>query len=657
MNASNEDILLRIETGTEDERYILWHQLYTPKLNENSGALEQIINSDRTLLKILLARFLSIVEEEKAIRILIQLMMQNSTEIVNQAIRAFKKNPFQQKSHFLIPTLKCQNNQVLTFAIETLTLNHVLDSRDDLIDLLHHKTANNEKLLIALLTGFRFLSDKKVFNSLTPYCEDSRTLVRFHAILALGSLYEDGHNKSESYILKGLNDKSPQVRQASIWILKKRSQKKHTKILTHIIHYDSNPQVRQEALSALGQIAKPRQITLLIRHLAKETNQMVKLKGDAVLLSLNPKLIIQSLKKLINSSDLQIRNHSILLFALFQKGSSRFSVFLENELKDSKLDSYRVILIQALGITKSKNSIPLLESFLNQSQLLAYVSMTALCKIWGNDSNFPIEKYLNHDKLSNTSKQIALKHFVLVCDSYWFSEEKIRLFLGLLKHEQINMRYLSAKALSQTNQSHTRFSLFLAYLIEHDEATKNFIHQTIIGNLSSHPEEVLLLLNDCMTQNRHMKEFFELVEKINLTNLSYEKLIHQLLNSKFLSESKLIQNLTISLILKWIKNKKIAFNHLLQSCESENERFNFIKIFVNNFNSSETIETHISQELLFILLDNASTEQTHDVISMLKFLDDKKSLSRVVRWGLSKQNPEILSLIKNVLGHTLRRSA
>lgn len=658
MTPKLSNLIERIEHGTEDQRFTLWFQIYQwQKTDPNEHPFEEIIQSGSLLIKSLLCRFLSTVEEELSIRLLILLIEDEDEKTAKIAIKNFEKSHFQRKADFLIPLLNSQRPFILYFAIEQLTSNLVSDATDDLIRVLKQKGEDDEALLHYILSGFRFLVDRRLLPVIAPYLSDKRESIRYYALLAIGALYEENHNEPEKYIIKALNDESPRIRQSALWVLRRRPKKKHTKHFIKIINQDSNPLVRQEALLGLALFPSKKNVIQVIQTTSKETNRLIKLKGEAVVLSLKAKQIILALKNLILSSDQQVRTHSILLYAYFEKGSKPFIKFLTKELKNSKDPRYIVILIQALGSTGFKGAIPILEKLLGTSSLIAYTAMGSLLKLWGNDPQFPIERYLTDDRLSNSIRQIVIKHYVTISEAHWYTPSKMALFTALMKHPNINVRYLSAQALVKSDSVKMLRPFFVGSVSEDDPTSYKLLRSNIIRLLHIHPHYFMILFEEFKNEDIYTVHLFSLLREIQLPKKDQLTLFQELLEAKLEKTQNTRINSIIDVLITKLKREDINLSEILTQLSTTEFKKLFLKNLSPKLDRYPDFTSFLPTKDLKELFDLSDPEDVKLYLKILSHGKEESSLKSILHFASRYDGNQYHKEISEAFALRLRRAS
>src|SRR3989338_991590 len=208
------EIREKMESLSEDARFVVWLSLYSSPERAERNALDDIIRDRDPYLKLLLIRFLASVPEEKAVGLLVRTLEDPNSVVQNASIRSFEKNSFDKRWAKLIVPARSLNGTAQFYALEKLAQAIVLDAVPLFLSLLSTK---DEKLLIHLLKGFRYFSDERIYAPLIPFLSDAREEVRFRAVMAMGALYEAEVREARKAFLTGLKDPSAKIRRAVLW--------------------------------------------------------------------------------------------------------------------------------------------------------------------------------------------------------------------------------------------------------------------------------------------------------------------------------------------------------------------------------------------------------------------------------------------------------
>ncbi|MBF0106807.1 MAG: hypothetical protein HQM16_15960, partial [Deltaproteobacteria bacterium] len=218
-----QSIRQKIEGESEDARFIAWMELYGSDEKPAEAEINRIINGNDPILKILFCRFLSSAPEDRAADFLVRLLNDQNETVIENAIKAFDKNKLNNKTRKIIPILSAPTLKAQYFAIDRLTSAGVLLATEHLL----RKMADApETMLKAILSGFRFLNDKRVLYDVLPLTNDTREAIRFHALLATAALYESGQRQLHKFIISHLDDPSVEIRRLIVWTLRKKSLRK-----------------------------------------------------------------------------------------------------------------------------------------------------------------------------------------------------------------------------------------------------------------------------------------------------------------------------------------------------------------------------------------------------------------------------------------------
>ena len=486
-------ILSQIESASEDARSSAWMTLYLSTDDAYHMEFIKVLTSDNDVRKIQLARFLGKVSEKKAILYLVQLLFEDSSNIITQSIRSFEHNDYGDKYRHLLPLLQSKNKRSLLFAIEELAEKQISESIDPLIELLQK---NDEDVQIAILSGFRFLKDKRTLPHILNYCQSNSEHIQFHAFLALGALFSQSPRQCRKMLVKGARSTSARIRQTCIWTLH-RNKTNHLKHLyMDLSTHDPDPNVRQECLVALTSRPTIKSIKHIIKQITMEHSQPVILKAEAALLTMPYKVLGKALRKILKDKNFVGYSRTMTLYAEFHRQDDGYLKFLTKELQRITDVHKKIPIIESMGHLENVNALPILENLLSEGGLIEYTAMTSITKVWNHELPFPILKYTQNDSLSVLSKQIALKYFVKHSRDEEYNSEITHYLIQCLKSTNINIRYLSAQALVKSTQISIIEPFFKSYMIESDSASKLFFEENIIHFINTKPKSILSLIRN-----------------------------------------------------------------------------------------------------------------------------------------------------------------
>lgn len=517
MNHNITQQLSTLISCSEDESFRLWSDIYdrstisTLKSSDLATFDDILLNSD-DVLKIYMCRFLAHKEAEQAVLYLLELMKSKNTTVQENAIKAFQKNKYANKIRLLVKIISFDIPQTsLNFAMDSLATHAVFEAVLPLMNLLRTPGIGTE-LIEKILQAFRHIPDKRIWTDLKPFLQDKSESVRFFALTALGALYENGFIRARKYILSHINDHSSRIRQAMVWSLRRRSHRRDWTIFWNIITSDPDPQVRQEAVLSMNNYPSRNTIIRLIRCQSKEKNRVVQLKIQAVLLAMPHNLLLRILRSEIKTTDIEYRTILMKLYVYFESDKQYCYSHLSKIYSSAASDKERLHIIETVGLLKYQESLTWLNSLLNKQALLSYTAMTAIIKVWGNHNpDFPIMSYLKSENLNETTKQVALKHFVKVARDETLTKDIINHLVELLNHSQFNIRYLAAQGLAKSNDQTIFIPFVLNLLKEEDPTAKKLTRSSLIQYVRNHPSEIVPLLNKISGLKQAEETVFELI--------------------------------------------------------------------------------------------------------------------------------------------------
>lgn len=646
------DIWKRIEGNSEDMRFEAWMELYHFDGEEARQEIQKIISSNYSLHKILFARFLSHVHEERAVSCLCDLLMDDNETVVLAAKKAFEKNAYEFKVRKLYPVIHAPVFSAKSYAIEKLAVAGEIDVLDSLIQMLD---TENEKLLFTVLSALRYLPDSTLLRVVERFIHHENEEVRFKAVLIYGSLFEAQYSQAWKFLIEFLNDESAHIRQAALWSLRIVKTRKNLCYFLHYSKEDPDPMVRQEALLGLAQFPTKSVIRHLISILVHDQNRLVVLKGEAVLLTMPVSRLIRALRSILKDPDQKVYDKAVLLFAEFQKESSRFFRYLVKSLKNCKSDKEMLPFIEAIGIMKQKKGISILEKYLNRSPLLTYAALSAILKIWGKSEEFPVLDYLQRDNLNVLNKQIVIKHFIKIDSVQMYTQEVVDEFVRILRHENLNLRYLAAQALAKVPRDNIVEPLIQMMMREIDPASLKLLRENIGLILQNHPGIFPKMFHKFQNEAQVMEIFFTYMKDIPLSREQILKLLSDFfLNSHAYLMSN-YQEKFIDVIFYYLLTKKINFTDLFPVLESFDQKNSILHLILHKMKRRqgfradlpvpmilEWMQTDVfSKELLIELLGYSDSLDVIPALVSLVSREDKayhpfisKSLNQAMRVSL-----------------------
>lgn len=620
-----DDLIGLIRGASEDARFEAWMELYSSA--DGTEEITNLIRGHDNVLKMLFARFLSFIPEDKAVTYLRDMLFDGDTEVILAVQKAFDKNAFDGKLKKLLAVLHASQPQARIFALERLSEGGVKESLATLLKMLR---SADEDLSIKILTGLRYLPDKRLFYEIKLYVTHANEEIRFRAALVYGSLLEDGFSRARRMLLKFLSDPSPRIRQAALWSLRRRPHHGDVKYLMAISSNDPDPMVRQESLLGLADFPSGPAIRQLLAVIVNDSNRMVILKGEAVLLTMPVKKLIAGLKGLLSGPDTRVVNKAMLLFAEFQKNSASYYKYLVKGLKNAATDKGKLPFIEALGIMGRAEAVPELENLFGASPLISYAALTAILRIWGRREDFPTLKYLAYPGFSHLMKQMVLKHFLKADNLKMYGRELTDHLIGLIGSSNLNLRYLAAQALAKVPEDFIVDPLLQMMLKETDPASIRLLRENITSILCARPD----LFSDIFERYRHNEAAVHLIlghlREASLTRSQLTGILAKLFadTHRFLVTEH-GEEIT-GLLCQFLVSRKLAPEDILESLRLFDLRNVVLDGVVKSLKALQGIKLTLSVPLFMTELKTRDDFAKKPLIELLAFSDSPAAVPALV---------------------------
>ncbi len=523
-----------IEGPSEDARFTAWMELYlsVPTDRDAQEEVQRLLTSKDPILKILFIRFLSMMNEERAVRYLQTLLCSDNPIVIEAAKRAFEKNQYQAKLKMLMPVLEAPTLVAKSFALKNLSFGGVVHVVDVCLEWL--KTQQEVELLSAVLSAMRHLPDRRMLSALDPFLKDSREGIRLRSVFVLGSLYESGILTSVRPLWACLEDESPKVRRAVLWALRQRPSRKDLNLLRRLSLQDPDPLVRQESLIEMSLFPTLRVIDHFLAVLVSEEDRMVLLRAEGLLFGMNLDRLLKGLKRGLHKQEEKLRNKATILMAEFQRGSEGYYQFLTKKFSREKEDKKKLPFLEAFGILGNLKAVPLLEATLYQSTILSYASMTALLKILKSEKQPPFVKYLMDTRLPHLLKQMVLKQLIRRGETFFYEKDLVACLLQMVRDPTINIRYLAAQALSLVNHPDILSTMIESLTHEPDPVIRQFFEESLIRTFSKTPSLILDFVSGYQHDADRLHLLLEIMKKSPLSGPLLLSLLNKVPSEKMM---------------------------------------------------------------------------------------------------------------------------
>ncbi len=636
-----------IHGPSEDGRFEAFLELFE---SEDPKALEEIhhiLTSPDPVIKIKFLRFLSHAESEKSLPLIVTCLKDKNPIVINVARKVFEKNTFPLKFRSLLPFLNAPHDDLFTYAVKALAQAGITEIIEPLFEQL--KRVGEERQLI-ILSVLRWLPEERMIPVLLSYLKSKNDNIRYKTLMVFGSLLSAGHSSARKHLLPSLKDNNASIRQAVLWCLKRAPSKKDYSIFLNYSQKDPDPLVRQEALIGLSTFP-PRKIILPILSLmATEKSRMVLLKGEGLLLGINIQDLESELSKALQSKNTKIRERAQLLMSELGRNSESFCKKLLEKAMRIKSPKERLTLIEALGNTQSHNAIAWLETLLNTDPLTSYAAISALLKIWGENPQQPILKYLQHQK-SAITRQNVLKHLVKKNIPLKSNTDLEKYLMGLLEDANLNIRYLATQALLKINSSMLLHPLMKTLLNESDPTTFQLLRQSILSLLAKNPQLIGPMLKLYYQDSKALHTLINLMSEIDLEGSHSLELLIILLSPPFmLDNSPLLQEAVRFILIQYLQDK-IRLEDVVESVSTIPQRdLIFDCLYTQLENQSSSMRPIFSKSKIETWLHNDCL-LSPSLLRLLALSQDEKLIAVLVQF--TSQKP--LAPYKAELIHTLNR--
>lgn len=638
--------------GTSDDaRFAAWMELYQSDEESTQREIEKIFRTTDPLIKILFARFLAHIEEERAILYLTKLLIDENPIVVDNAIAAFLKSKFSKKNTHLIPVLSSPCVRAKVFALNQLAASQVIQAIDPILNLI--PKADHE-LLVEILGALRFFSDRNVAPTIYPYLEHASEDIRFRAVMILGTLYQLGCKEFHHKLILKLSDGSEIVRHGVVWSLSHIKRKGHLKHFLTLSLHDPSPLVRQECLSACLTYPSFKVMRHIISVLTHEKDRVVTLKGESVLLSMPKKVLVKSLKRLLKSRDAAIRHRTMHLYAEHQEGSDEYLSYLKRQFESAGNPKEKIPIIESLGLLENKKAITFLEKHIFANPLLTYTGLMAIAKLWEKSQDFPIIKYLTHPQISDLFKQIPLKHLLKLNVPKFCTPELVTILIKLLDSKNLNVRYLSAQALVQMKEERILVPFFNTIINETDHTARNLLKENIIEFFHRNPLLFVKLFQEYKEQSEAITLLFSLFKESKLSKDNILLLTKTLIEPPLNMLDQVYHTLLIETLFHYLTDKTISLENLITMGVSEElTALLFERLYQQKYRGNPHLKLKLPIPQLLLLIKNEGLDQRKSLVELMGKSDSNQTIPHLIDFltdnSLASLHPSAAASLKQLI--------
>jgi HEAT repeat protein len=605
-------LLIRLHGESDDARFEAWKQLYHSTDSAYEAELEKILSCENPVLCVWFARFLANVSEKRAIVYLASLLSSVNASVSEAARKAFEKNHYQKKAIELLPVLAAKTDAARLYAIEKLAAGSITEALPALINHLNKGPLTEQP---KVLSALRYLPDKRLLADLKIFSTCENADLRFRTVLVFAAILDMDIRAAHAPILSFLEDTDARVRQAATWSLARQARQFDQSLFLKLIKSDPDPLVRQEAVQGLAQFSSNHTVKTLIETLVLDRAHMVALRAEACLLSFPAKPLLRGLKILLHHNNLSVARKALYLLAASEHKSASFFKRLCKGLAKAKKDSEKLSYIEALGIFGEKKAMPLLNDFLKASPVLAYGALAAILQINDRAPDFPYHLYLNDPDLSDILKQMIIKHYLKNEEA----KEAIssEYFLAQLEHKNLNLRYLSALALTKRPGEPIIEPLLKLVLKENNTLLKKFLSQSLLQILAKTPLLLKPLLLVFQFNANAIQQLLTLAHQLTLTVTDAKDLLKAFLSPEY--DFLITDHLSFlsRFISKQLVTQQLALDELILYCRFHQDAKHIL--------SATTVELkHFPQALIHsdpkVFLDELFVHKQLDAATIVKLM-------------------------------------
>lgn len=460
----------KIEHISEDARFSAFYEIMSSKDESIHGELDRIIQGNDPILKILFCRFLANVHQERAIFYLRKLLCDSNSIVFESAKIAFEKNKYDIKVSLLLTLLRAESRIALFYAIEKLSMAGVGEAVDIFLDKID---ASDVTLSLKILYALRQYRERRILNEVVDFLKHDNAELRYACILLFGTLIHLDPYYVRRKLVVLLEDEDARNRQAALWALRRRPNKKNLKNILYISKNDPDPRVRQESILELG-IYKTKKIILHLFHLlVSETDNLVLLKIETALLGMPLYLLKSLIPKILRHKHGKDKNKVLLILSEALKDDRNFAQYIYHALDETTDQQDLITLINCLAFISNQQSIEVLETYLDKESVLAYSAMMSLIQIATKNQFLGFIKYLKDPRLSVLLKEIALRSIVKHRPAELEKEEYVQYMYAQLSHKNINIRYLCIEALKISGRLSGMSIILRSFYAERDPIVKD----------------------------------------------------------------------------------------------------------------------------------------------------------------------------------------
>lgn len=622
---SLEKIRKDIESPSEDLRFAAWFGLYSLVIPEARQETERILHGHDPILKVLFCRFLAHIQEERSLQYLTQLLQDENNHVFETAKKAFARSHYNKKMEQLLPLLDSPRAQVRRYAIETLASAGETKLVEPLLNMI--PTADEELLLI-ILRALRYLPDRRVIPVILPFLHDAREEIQYRSLMVLGANYEAKLFQAHKILLKIIHHPSPVMRQAALWILRRRPTKHDLDQLFLLVKQDPEPIVRQEALMTLRHFPNEKTIENLMNTCIADGNKAVILKAEAILMEMPKECLKTSLRKMMSHSQLAIRHKAMLYLAELERGSRSLCTTFLKRLHTCQNEPERIAILEALGNVQHQDAIPDLEKLVTGPLLTAYAALNALLNLYSKNDIARIVHYLEQPEINLLLKQVILRHLINHNAYDALDTRLTQDLIGLLSNENLNIRYLAAQTLRITNNSVTLKPLLQAMLRETDPVSLDYFRGSIVQLFIQQPVLSIDLLREYRNDRDVVPLLLKLSQEAGMKGPHALSLAKALLDPALDLLSSGFKPLLIEVFSAFFTHHRLSLETLFLELKERRSDINFLISIMNR------LEGKIQFKLPFSILESWLTEHDQDlqgsIINLLGNTGDRGAIPLLV---------------------------
>lgn len=517
----------------------------------------------------LLAYLLHVRSRQSFLR-LVELTENENAVIREEAIEAIKEIPPDESTALLIKIMHSKYSEVRLFAVRQVG---ILRSRGSVMPLIDWLKEHEEKEdLVAGLIALGSIGDDRCVPSIEKmfplFQKDKETLEQ--ALLTLG-IYSAFVSKR--FLKKCVNSENKMIREATHLAILKLLEKKWESFTSKGLKAESDPKIKMNILSSIRTVQTERLFEAILILITRDSNEGVRMMAQTVLKRIRSEKILKWLLRCELKSKGKSKEQILRLLVMYPNDPQVVKVYKKNSLQEKNLH-LKLVAIEYMGYTGSKETIPFLKSLILSGEKYAYVASISLSHLLRkSDQSTFLEMISIDSKIGSPVVQMYLRLILRLKNADVINEEIRVKIIHLTESSEHNIRYLALRCLSRWDCSEN-LEMMTRFAVNDPVPMVRFAAKISIAEMLSSSidrvEDFALLITPDV---RLCQTAYEVIKRVNWHRVFYREILKAMIRSILRTDHQGVSARISAIVRILIRDKRALFLDAFCNLDWDSEEF------------------------------------------------------------------------------------